>query len=381
MVARLTLDQSVKVRILVRQPSTFQPRCSLHCGHVNDVSQLPPEMPSMYSFLKLPQLIVPLLLLLAVTSFSAQKAKVDPAQEGPAAAPDDEGRFRDLFPPWVKTVAVISPASPADTKQLDTGIRLLKNAGIRVKIMPHARERENSGYTSIEPEKRIADLEKAWLDPEVDLILCSRGGVGSENLLDKIGWDKLRQRDIPLIGFSNITALHGAMIVKKAGHPFSGPSLTALLGCDKESLTRFRTTLSGGKLAPVQLQILRHGKCSGVASGGHLMLLDKMSRTPFCPNPAGKIIFIECPSQKLSVLRDKLAGLRDAGFFGKCAGIVFGHFVQCGSPAEIADLLREFSKTVPCPVFFGYPYGHASANYMIDFRRSVSIDETGLMVP
>ena len=334
----------------------------------------------MHSLLKWLRWTIPLLLLTA-TSFSAQKAKVDAGQEGPATDSNDEGRFRDLFPSWVKTVAIISPASPADTQQLDTGIRLLQNAGLRVKVMPHAREGENSGYTSIEPEKRIADLEQAWLDPEVDLILCTRGGVGSENILGRIAWHKLKQRDMPLIGFSNITALHSAMIVQKAGHPFSGPSLTALLGCDQESLTRFRAALSGDRLAPVQLRVLRAGKCAGVAVSGHLMLLDKVSRTAFCPDCAGKIIFIECPGQKASVVQDKLVGLREAGFFSKCEGVVFGHFVRCGSPAEIAKLLQDFSKTMFCPVFSGYPYGHASANYMIDFRRSVSIDETGLMVP
>jgi muramoyltetrapeptide carboxypeptidase len=333
----------------------------------------------MFSSLKLPRWGISLLL--AVASLSAQAAKSDPGQEGATAASINDGRFRNLLPPWVKTVAIISPASPADTQQLDAGLRLLKNAGIRVKVMPHARERENSGYISIEPEKRIADLEQAWLDPEVDLILCTRGGAGSENLLDKIAWHKLKQRDIPLVGFSNITALHSAMIVQRAGHPFSGPSLTALLGCDQESLARLRAALSGEKLAPVQLQVLRRGRCSGVAVGGHLMLLDKVSRTPFRPDTAGKIIFIECPGQKISVLRDKLAGLRDAGLFRPCAGIVFGHFVQCGSPTEVAKLLQEFSNTVSCPVFSGYPYGHASSNYTIDFRRSVSINETGLMVP
>ena len=319
--------------------------------------------------------------MIAMTASTLMAQKTTSATECATPVQSDGKRFLGLFPEWVKTVAIVSPASPAETAHVDLGIRLLENAGIRVKVMPHARERENGGYISIEAEKRIADLEQAWMDPEVDLILCTRGGVGSETLLDKIDWEKLRKRDMPLVGFSNITALQCAMIVKKAGHPYSGPSLTALLGCDQESLKRFCMTLDGDKLPPLPLVVLRPGKCSGIAVGGHLMLLAKVSGTSFCPDTEGKVIFIECPGQKVSVLREKLRKLHDAGFFSKCAGIVFGHFVNCGFPDDVMAVLKEFAKTVSCPVFSGYPYGHADSNYMIDFRRSVSIDEKGMMTP
>ena len=315
------------------------------------------------------------------TSHSPSATEINSDSECSGRVQDSDLRFRNLFPPWIKTVAIISPASPGEKDQIDTGIRLLEGVGIRVKVMPHARERENSGYMQIEAKKRIADLEQAWLDPEVDLILCVRGGVGTEQLLEDIDWEKLKKRDMPLVGFSNITALHCAMIARNAGHPFSGPSLTALLGCDRESLTRFRAALDGSQSVPVQLRILRSGKCAGIAIGGHLMLLKAISRTSFCPDTTGKIIFIECPGQKVSVLRDNLHNLHDAGFFSKCAGLVFGHFVNCDPQSEVAVLLANFSATVSCPVFSGYPYGHASSNYMIDFRHVVSINEEGIITP
>ena len=31
--------------------------------------------------------------------------------------------------------------------------------------------------------RTVADLEQAWLDPEVDLILCIRGGAGTSDIL------------------------------------------------------------------------------------------------------------------------------------------------------------------------------------------------------
>lgn len=303
------------------------------------------------------------------------------SEENAGGRAGDMNRFLNLFPAWVKCVAIVSPACPGQTDEVDLGIALLKHAGIQVVVMAHARENENSGYFTIEPEKRVADLETAWLDPRVDLILCTRGGIGSEELPDKLDWGKLaRRKDMPVVGFSDITSLHCAMLKTGVGHPFSGPSLTALLGCDEASLRHFRRTLDGGDLAPVPLRALRGGKASGLAVGGHLMLLERMSRSDYAPDYAGKVVFIECPGRKPSVVENALNKMRERGCFRKCAGIVFGHFVNCGPPGEIEEVLRRFTGTVGCPVFADFPYGHRGSNWMLDFRRKVCIGEDGILV-
>jgi len=213
------------------------------------------------------------------------------SEENAGEATGDMNRFRNLFPEWVKCVAIVSPASPGQTGEVDLGIALLKQAGIQVVVMPHAREHENSGYSTIEAEKRAADLETAWLDPRVDLILCTRGGIGSEDMVDKLDWEKLaRRKDMPVVGF------------------------------------------------------------------------------------------IECPGRKPSVVENALNKMRERGCFRKCAGIVFGHFVNCGPPGEIEEVLCRFTGTVDCPVFAGFPYGHRGSNRMLDFRRKVVIGEDGILV-
>lgn len=71
----------------------------------------------------------------------------------PDIADADNNRFVGLFPEKIKTVALVAPASPSTSVEaLDLGIRLLKEAGIRGKVMPHAREGEPAVYTSISGE-------------------------------------------------------------------------------------------------------------------------------------------------------------------------------------------------------------------------------------
>ena len=149
----------------------------------------------------------------------------------PLAGLTEENRLAGIFPERIRTIALVAPASPgSSTQKVDRGIALLEKSGIRVKTMPNARIGEPAGYTSIPVGKRVADLEQAWLDPEVDLILCIRGGAGTSDILERLDWDKLRTRpDLPVLGFSDITALHMAMLKEKAGHPYASPSLLALL--------------------------------------------------------------------------------------------------------------------------------------------------------
>ena len=105
--------------------------------------------------------------------------------------------FEGLFPPEIKTVAIVAPSMPGDApEKIDLCLNLLREAGLNVKIMPHAREGE-PGRTRddiIDVRKRAADLEQAWLDPEVDLILCLRGGWGGIDLIENLDWEKLRRR-------------------------------------------------------------------------------------------------------------------------------------------------------------------------------------------
>ena len=66
-----------------------------------------------------------------------------------------------------------------------------------------------------EARQRAADLEEAWLDPDIHAVPCARGGYGSARLLEIVEWAKLADAiaggsSKPFVGSSDITALHQA---------------------------------------------------------------------------------------------------------------------------------------------------------------------------
>ena len=45
-------------------------------------------------------------------------------------------------------------------------------------------------------------------DPEVEAIVCARGGYGAMRILDALPWEAFAARPKWLVGFSDVTALH-----------------------------------------------------------------------------------------------------------------------------------------------------------------------------
>ena len=75
------------------------------------------------------------------------------------------------MPPGVKTVACIAPGSYPGTKLHRQGIEILRRAGYKIKVMPHAFVREK-GKNHAPVSGKVADFYAAWNDPEVDMIFC-----------------------------------------------------------------------------------------------------------------------------------------------------------------------------------------------------------------
>lgn len=291
-----------------------------------------------------------------------------------ACSAGDAKDFRGLFPPDVKTVAIVSVSSLIPRDTLVRGTNLLAEAGYRVKVMPNVLKKEP-------PEIKARLFERAWLDPEVDLLLFSRGGQGASNVVSRIDWDRLRRRNMRVLGFSDVTVVLGAMLVKDVGTPISGPSLSTLATyCTKESCGRLRQMLDGTP-PPLKLNFVK--PCSSPVRGKSFAGL--VSRFPvlrdmgLLPSFDERVVFIECTPNYADVSEGVLDDLAAKGLFDKAAAVVFCDFNRKWKKEAVEALFRRFAAKVPCPVFSGYPYGHVPRSFAVDFNRTLCISETGVL--
>ena len=297
--------------------------------------------------------------------------------------------FSGCFPAErIRTIALVMPASIQRKDNFDRGKAALEAAGYKVKVMPRL------DFGNVAPvEDRVADFEQAWMDPEVDLVLCARGGRGAEDLLGKIDWAKLRTRRQRVLGFSNITMILNAMLKENAGHPFSGSTLSQFLYAKRPTFDWMAKAFAeDGPMPDVTLRALRPGACSGTACGGHIALVLKGAQMGWAADTEGRIVFLETSLCEPSVARGILDELVSRGYFAKCAGVVFGDLAAAGpnrtrlsgmahrkARAEMEQIKKDFAAKMTCPVYDGYPYGHVPVSYAIDFLRKKTITADGVL--
>jgi muramoyltetrapeptide carboxypeptidase len=63
-------------------------------------------------------------------------------------------------------------------------------------------------------------------DPEVKAVICIRGGSGAARILDLIDYNLIKKNPKPILGYSDITALHCAIHSQTGLITFHGPNGT-----------------------------------------------------------------------------------------------------------------------------------------------------------
>jgi muramoyltetrapeptide carboxypeptidase len=283
-------------------------------------------------------------------------------------------------------LAVVSPASAAKADRVQAGVECLAAMGYQVQVMPHALERGPIYYAGT-AEQRVADLHAAFADPEVDGIICTRGGWGSAELLPWLDAGLIRANPKVFVGYSDHTSIHVWLARETGLVTFYGPMVAADFarrdGFDAASWGHALGGDSGWPLgAGDGLRVLRGGVAEGRLAGGCLSIFAEGLGTPYGPVAATaeepRILFLEDVGTKPYQWDRMLLHLRYAGMLEHVTGIVFGDMRQCVQPEEMPLLekaiyhaLRDFTG----PVAIGLRSGHVdTANVTVPLGVRVRLD-------
>jgi muramoyltetrapeptide carboxypeptidase len=290
------------------------------------------------------------------------------------------------FPENIKTIAVIAPSGPASPEQVHAGCGFIEKLGIKVKLAPGVLNQGQCPYLSANTSSRLDDLHGAYADNTIDLILCARGGFGAAHLLPEIDWTIIRSRSIPLVGYSDINALHLAMIKNNAGIPVVGPMCIRLpqLHDDAYTLEYFKRALSDSParhaLLPnggEQLTTLIPGCVKAPVIASNLAVMVSLCGTEFMPELKGKILMLEDINEPAYKLDRYLTQLKQNGILDDIAGLLLGDFIECGSGDERNEMFNRVLGKLDCPVYSGFPFGHGFPLLSVRQNSIIEIDEAG----
>jgi muramoyltetrapeptide carboxypeptidase len=268
------------------------------------------------------------------------------------------------------SVAVVAPAGPFDRASLEAGVAVI---GDRYRVRYDEAIYSRRRYLAGDDDRRFAELTSALSDPEIKAVFCARGGYGAMRLLPRldswraaVGAGASRMPFAkPLIGFSDITALH-LWFESNGLVSIHGPVLSQLGRLPAGSAARLYSLLESTSPAEplVGTDTYVGGAAEGPLLGGNLSVFTRLLGTPFMPPLEGAILMFEDVSEQPYRLDRMWTHLELAGVFRRVKGIALGEFIDCeprNGGFTAAEVLRELAAATGLPCAAGFPIGHGDA--------------------
>jgi muramoyltetrapeptide carboxypeptidase len=278
-------------------------------------------------------------------------------------------------------VALVAPAGPLKLPiDLDRALENAEKLGWEPVVGNNAKSRHT--YFAGTDAERLADLNHALRDDTIDGVWCLRGGYGAMRLLQSLDFDALRSRPKPIIGYSDITALHCAIGAQSSLATIHGPTARGRLSAFSERSLRAAATRTADPCGIAsEARTLVSGRARGRLMGGNLALLCAVHGTPFQPNYDGAILVLEDVNEAPYRIERMLLQLRLSGDLQSCAGIAFGYFTNTGEKDDslggtrpLAEILEEAAKAVGVPTISGIPLGHVADQWSIPLGMQAELD-------
>ena len=279
----------------------------------------------------------------------------------------------------IERIRIVSPSGAIEPAFIDGATERLRGWGYEVTEGRHARDRW--GRFAGTDEDRLSDFIEALHDPSVDAILCSRGGYGLQRIIDRV--PKITK---PIIGFSDITALHqlSAISNQPSVHGIMCKHI-ATLPEESEPIQALKRLLNG---EAIEYRWESHplntpGKACAPIVGGNLSVLYGLQGTRFGLQNSDfriqfPILLIEDIGERHYHIDRMMRNLRISGVLAHLSGLIVGQFSDCEDDPLMQQTVYETIKEVVAdynyPILFNAPFGHVEHNLPLWFERHASIN-------
>ena len=283
----------------------------------------------------------------------------------------------------MKHIRIISPSGAIDPSYIGGAVARLHAWGYEVTEGTHARE--VWGRFAGTDDNRLADIIEALHDPTVDFILCARGGYGLQRIIDRIPTITK-----PIIGFSDITALHQLSVI--SGQPSVHGIMCkhiATLEEESEPIQALRKVLAGEKLMYhwENHPLNRPGDTKGILIGGNLSVLYGLQGTPYDLRSIldlrlkiediKPILLIEDIAERHYHIDRMMRNLRMSGVLAGIGGLIVGQFSDCDDDPlmqqTVYETIKEAVADYDYPLIFNAPIGHVAMNMPLWLNGHTSV--------
>lgn len=243
------------------------------------------------------------------------------------------------------TIGIVNPSYWLKEEFLIKTVKIMEAHGYKIQLGKSTKLKDNLFAGT--PEERAADLMNMFMNPEIDAIVCARGGYGANRVEPLLDYDLIKANPKIFMGYSDITAYSTSITQKTGLVTFQGPMLVTHK--DEELEYNFINFEKGVvQAAPYLIEppndfpsrILKTGTAEGPLWGGNISLLVNRLATANQLDTDGVILFLEDIDEYLYSFDRTMYHLRQTGMFDKINGLIIGEMY------EMKDTETPFGKTI-----------------------------------
>jgi muramoyltetrapeptide carboxypeptidase len=274
-----------------------------------------------------------------------------------------------ISPPYLKKndkVCILSPAKAIEVECLIFAKNVWENQGFKVEVGKNAKNQ--LGYFAGTDEERFIDFQNALNDQQIKAIVCARGGYGCVRILEKLDWSNFYKHPKWIIGFSDITVFH--LFLQSKGYKSIHATMPLNYAQNSEdAIKSLFQAIKGEEIVSTQNYLTSIPKKPSIV-GGNLSILYSLIGTPYLPNFAGKILFIEDLSEQLYHLDRMFFALKMSGILSKISGLIVGGMTDMKDTAapsgfSTKSIIEFHTHHLNIPVIYDFPAGHIEDNRAI----------------
>ena len=259
------------------------------------------------------------------------------------------------------TILLAAPARFVSGDQVQAAVNFIEAAGFNPMVPDGILLRD--GQFGGSDAHRAKILNEGFAAKEVKAIWAMRGGYGCARLLPHLEGDCFSARPTWIMGFSDVTALHGWANQRGVASLHAPVANTFLLGTPAEQEGIWKAMSATRDV----------GEDSRVV-GGNLSVLFSLLGTPYFPNCSGNWLLIEDLDEYLYHIDRMMLALRLAGVLDAVAGVLVGSFSDLRDNTQahgqstdnpfgssVEDIIRSH---VPAnkAIHWNLPVGHGARN-------------------
>jgi muramoyltetrapeptide carboxypeptidase len=303
-----------------------------------------------------------------------------------SAAPSPERKTMRLLKPARlqpgDLVGINAPGGFTTEAALDKAVANIESLGLRARLGANVHYVYGNYAGTV--EQRLQDLHAMFRDPDIKAIWAIRGGSGCISLLEHIDYKLIRAHPKVLIGYSDLTCLHLALLRKAGLVTFHGPvasstfsdySVAQLQNVLMTPQDRYTITMFNEHTP----RAVHGGIATGRLIGGNLSMFAALEGTPYAADFKNAILYLEDVNEEPYRIDRWMTQLQLSQGFRRAAAVMLGIFENCEAPEgdsalTLDETVDQHLLPLTRPAVAGYSFGHIRNQFTIPVGLRACLD-------